>query len=458
MGELLNKGRFVSAPIKTVQETELVNKVDGVLEAGFYSTTADMDIYVDDATGDDTTGDGTVLLPYKTVVRAYEDVPYVLNHAVHIHIGAGSYTSFPETIEPQIKENGYLVFDGSLAMSTVDGPLTIDAGGWNVVLGDTVADLSVAAGAMVPNAYQNKYVRYTSGLASGTLAPILENSATVIRLSCYGVEPAPGDTFEIVEPGVLIDANSLSIKDTCVGGYGRIGLFGLGISSTAFGTFNVSGPVEQMWYSSVSMYGCVVDMYTSVRRGGISGSTGSLTVDATDWAIFGTNGVIFIDAIETFDSVLFAVQLYYVYACGMCRFHTVAAETPDDHSFYLANISGSDLKNLYAHPHATSVGLNVKEGSQLKVEDVYVELGLYGVRVERGSSLILSGLDGNAANIATAAIRVDHGSHVVSVAAGNVLLSTGGVAIKWLTGAADSAWPAADALVTDSLGAQVVGS
>lgn len=59
------------------------------------ATSSNMDIYVSESGGD--TYEGTQSRPYKTIKKALSRVPKVINHAVNIHIGDGT---FPPTSTP----------------------------------------------------------------------------------------------------------------------------------------------------------------------------------------------------------------------------------------------------------------------------------------------------------------------------------------------------------------------
>lgn len=435
--------------------TDGVAQAGAAYAAGFYATTADMDLYVA-TTGSDVTGDGTAGSPYATVSRAYEDVPLHVNHAVHIHIAAGAYTDWPVNIAPVIGPAGSLVFDGSLAMQAISGSLTIDAGGWSVLLTNIAAEITVVGGGLTPNAYRNKYIRYTSGAAAGTLAPILENSATVVRVSAYGIAPAPGDAFEIVEPGVEVTvSHDVVICDRKQGGYAGIGVYGITLLPAAWEMLVTEGPSEKLWLTGIGFYGSIIGLYTSCR-GGISGLA-TLPVDVTAWGTWGTGATICTDALEGYDIRLVGVQVGYIFASGQCMFRNVAVDNPSDHAFYLDNLSnGSIMVAIYAKPKTNKVGVSLHANSSVRIDGAYIQCGTHGVRLDCGAFAQITGLIGVDTNITTAGISVGQGARVV---AKNCTLekSVGNVQIVWATGAAASSYPAANNMVTDALGAQVVG-
>ncbi len=134
------------------------------------ATVVPMDIYVDHAAGNDSTGDGTALAPYKTIPRAYEDVPYRLRHYVHLHLAAGAYAAWPETVDNVYEPGGSLSFDGSSAMVDVAaGPYTIDVGGVLGLPNTYTARLTVAGGGLVASAWVGKVIEFLTGGIAGAI-------------------------------------------------------------------------------------------------------------------------------------------------------------------------------------------------------------------------------------------------------------------------------------------------
>jgi len=173
----------------------------------FTETTADLEIYVDAATGSDTTGNGTAAAPYATITKAYEQVPYFIKHAVQIHIAAGTYTDFPNEIDNYFSDAGQLVFDGVPGLSDDEGTLTAntvtDVGGgtWDLV----AQDINVSGAAWTPNEHAGKYIRMTSGTSNGYCARIWSNTTDTLRIiRGYLLSIAPTNTFLIGEPQVDI--------------------------------------------------------------------------------------------------------------------------------------------------------------------------------------------------------------------------------------------------------------
>jgi len=57
-------------------------------------TTAAITLYVNAATGSDTTGDGSSSAPYATIQKAINQIPPIINHTVTINVADGTYVGF----------------------------------------------------------------------------------------------------------------------------------------------------------------------------------------------------------------------------------------------------------------------------------------------------------------------------------------------------------------------------
>ncbi|NHN33577.1 pectinesterase family protein [Paenibacillus agricola] len=94
--------------------TALVAALNGAL--GPAQTTGTMTLYVS-TTGNDTTGDGSIGLPYRTVQFAINKIPQIVNHSVIINIAAGTYA---EAINiAGFNGKGILELIGNTASATV---------------------------------------------------------------------------------------------------------------------------------------------------------------------------------------------------------------------------------------------------------------------------------------------------------------------------------------------------
>lgn len=171
-------------------------------------TTAPLTLYVD-PTGNDTTGKGTLALPYLTVNRAMQDVPRKIAHAVQVRI-LGSLTTKERWFEQGCPE---IVGDGSFAIFGVGAPTRKagDGGPHTVTgvtsIGLTGQKLTIGAGGLTPHAFKNYFLRVVTGANPAWTYRVVDNDASNIWLSCdsmYGTGVSALDTVEIIRPNVKV--------------------------------------------------------------------------------------------------------------------------------------------------------------------------------------------------------------------------------------------------------------
>lgn len=432
------------------------------------ATTSDMDLYVT-ATGSDTIGDGSITNPYATPLRAYSDVPRTINHAVHVHIGAGSYGvgSWPFKMENSFGDSGFISFDGSSAMTEVVATKTINAGGWTNIETYVAADITVVGGGMVVNAYKGMFIQYTSGAGAGLIAPITSNTATVIRIGPYDVVPNDGDTFRIVYPGAEIELDN--------GFYSIIGDGGVPSFYFLFGAPNVfliglrfhtagMGMVNLVNIYSISCVGTIFDVYvdivdSEVITATLTYGTPAKYIDETSWVSTWDGGCIF-------NSEILCTGRCYLY-CLTVTGATVSCSGEMHYSCVLNSTlyslivqgSGITFRHLYLEGSGVAPGAGLLYSSAVLFDDVYVNNGVSGIEVTPGcSGISIESFKGDDPSV-TNALVIGQGCNVAINASSCSLVGAGGApnAIVWSSGAANSAYPVANNFVTDALGAQVVG-
>jgi hypothetical protein len=294
---------------------------------GCTETTSSMNIYVA-TTGNDVTGDGTASKPYATITKAESEVPYLLKHAVQIHIAAGTYSVFPSVVNHQCIDNGQLVFDGVDGIAADSGPFTltgVDAtesyGGFKY--------LTVAGAGWTPNEFRGKFIRMTSGAALNGIGYIWKNSAdTVSIVSSYYQTISVGETFVIGDPEVTVNIPSgnktrisvvdMNYPDPCVRGQDIKSRLGLGYIS-----FIGAGPDGVGIYDTVAaLHGCVFKAGTGAA-GDYSLILSNSHINYTDafnaakfftLSDFATSLYHFICGIQTSSLEYFGV----VFTCGFC--------------------------------------------------------------------------------------------------------------------------------------------
>lgn len=432
-----------------------------------YATTSDMDLYVA-TTGDDVTGDGSVGSPYATITRALQDVPKEIRHIVHVHVAAGTYADFPEEVNFELIGSGAAFsIDGTAAISVVDaGPYTIDVGGVAALGGTSTSLITVAGGGLMPAAWQGKFLRMLTGAAAGHLVACADNTASVATVQHSWSMLAPGDTFEIVEPGVEFSvAHNVGLKLSS-GTATPIRLL-LGIKLTvqdltvSSGLWSMAGTVLDYRYgyfkgdADVSGYA-----FTSLPLALLADVPGILTGWGGTWlcaAPPGTETTTLNDAAKI-TGVCMIRSLDLAYGSPMVGNVTIYhdAATYGIDAYIL--LGGANLSSVSVRVPATRDAIGIKNTGYAALDLIHVTQARYAVLVGVGANAVINELRGVDANV-TNALYVSQGSRVSTKATGCTLVGASGAgnAIKWASGAANSAYPAANNVVTDALGAQVAG-
>lgn len=433
------------------------------------ATTSDMGIYVS-VTGSDTAGNGSITSPYATPAKAYSTVPYTINHAVHVHIGAGSYgtDAWPYKIKNTYGDSGVLSFDASSAMTEVESSLTIDVGGFNYDMLYVSSEITVVGGGLVPNAYAGMFIQYTSGVGIGLLAPIIGNTATEISIGPFDVTPNDGDTFRIISPGAEIELDNGLYHLTGDGGipsfyyiFGspKVFFFGLRFFSSGFAIFNA---VDLCSFSSV---GSVFDIFVNIVDSEVvTAAFGyvdiSRVLDEVTWESVWDGGCIFNAEIQCLGD------------CHVYCLTTMGADLRCSGELHYSNISSSvlyamrvigtglSMRHLFVNADAGHPAIGIASPSSgLLIDDLFVKKCDSAIEIRPGcNGISIENLEGVDADVAHA-LTVGQGCNIAVDAGSCILVGAGGAAnaIVWSSGAANSAYPAANAVVSDALGAQVVG-
>jgi hypothetical protein len=198
------------------------------------STTADMTLYVDAATGLDTNS-GLVGFPLKTIQAAIDKVPQTIKHNVTINVGAGTYA---ESIKICLSFLEYknVILRGTTWSAVV--PSTGPASGV-FTANNGVHQFTLAAAGWTVNDLRGRMLKITSGPQSGLYYGIVSNTATTIDAGCNATAVG-NSSFEIVTPATIITrdaSSSSSITATVIGGaLGTVGSGGLIIDGLSIGT------------------------------------------------------------------------------------------------------------------------------------------------------------------------------------------------------------------------------
>lgn len=183
-----------------LESSKIIKMVDLDTPEDEVRTNADLNIYVS-PTGSDAVGTGDEDSPYATPTRAFEDVPAVLNHNVHIRLAAGTYTDFPERLHFSAGPSGQLMLEGTGVEPVVAGPFTITS--WNN-LGQfgQYNEFNVAGAGWTTDQFYGKWLKVTAGTAAGFRFPIYKNTST--QITTIGAAPGTMTEFTVVDPPVTI--------------------------------------------------------------------------------------------------------------------------------------------------------------------------------------------------------------------------------------------------------------
>lgn len=157
-------------------------------------------------TGHDDTGDGSAANPFLTYDRAMADIPERIDHKVIVKGKAGAYTSTRYTDRRYCSRTGQFILECEDAPVHVAGPFTVSAASEIGTVGSNSGiDVEVAGAGWAVDAYYRKFIRFLTGFYAGCISSVFSNSATHIIFPNDGwTAPAPGDTFEILEPAMTI--------------------------------------------------------------------------------------------------------------------------------------------------------------------------------------------------------------------------------------------------------------
>jgi hypothetical protein len=117
--------------------------------------------------------------------------------------------------------------------------------------------------------------------------------------------------------------------------------------------------------------------------------------------------------------------------------------------------SGIGADYTYSQGKSTHAAFLFGRASSADMYDLFAAGGKYGVELKPGATARLDACAGTAGSIVTAGALVGGGARIMSK--GCTVVSTGAVQIAWGSGAAATAWPAANNKVDDALAALVIG-
>jgi hypothetical protein len=181
--------------------------------AGVRQTYENQTLYVDGDAGNDTTGDGAVTRPFKTLHCLDDFDGRLLKHVVKVIMSAGTYTYFPSVLNIEHDKGGKLVIDGSgETWPKYEGPFTVStvAGVGNVYPDCTAlaTDLTVTSAGWTVDEFFKKSIHVLTGENAGGIFPVFKNTADTVRTSADWLGFDDGDTFEVVTEPVIIETST----------------------------------------------------------------------------------------------------------------------------------------------------------------------------------------------------------------------------------------------------------
>lgn len=189
-------------------------------------------------TGNDLSGDGTIGLPYATIGQCFKEIPDVIPENINftIKIANGIYDSFPDEIRNKIANTSQIVIDGYEGLTnTIAGPYTIDS---IDSIGFAGITINLATSPFPDDGIRSNYgapafVQMLDGNSQGSIFAIFKNTTNSITFTTYSNNISAGDTFRIVEPGVIFNiSNQILLAPDSLGTNSSLTLHNIYINSS----------------------------------------------------------------------------------------------------------------------------------------------------------------------------------------------------------------------------------
>lgn len=169
-------------------------------------TTAELDLYLSQSTGNDANDGLTEGTAVATPERIDELIPATVDHAVRVHCTAARYVlTRPYIFRQRERRSGYI----RVLADEVWDPTVFVVELEDVAAAGTDEFQCVTAG-LVADAHRGQWLRFTDGDAAGQWRTIQGNTTTdIVPDDTFGLfsglVPAPGDTFQVCTPGVVFE-------------------------------------------------------------------------------------------------------------------------------------------------------------------------------------------------------------------------------------------------------------
>lgn len=176
-----------------------------------WATQAALNLFVDPTGSDSNACVASGTSACLTLQGAAGKIPRGVNHPVTIDVAAGTYAGV-RFDGFRINPGGYIAVNGTLVAATVSGLQTgtFESGTAGSLTTGTWATMTDAGGGWTVNALRGKFVRTLAGTGSGQIRVISSNTATVLTVPGAITAIGADTTYDIVEPGAILNAAAAS--------------------------------------------------------------------------------------------------------------------------------------------------------------------------------------------------------------------------------------------------------
>lgn len=267
-----NTERTVGGTIRGWQD--FLRALHALVESGADATSGPIDLFVRDVDGDDN-NPGTTGSPMKSIQAALDTLPFLIRHPVNIHVGAHGGVGYPMPIVGlhAYEEVLNIIGDGG---GTGDG-FTVTLAAEVAAAGTSEHTIISSTGGFSTDDKKGHAIDVLDGACAGYRRLVFSNDATDLKMVAdtdqLGNVVAPGDTFRVVRPAVVIQMSAGVAVDASIQVAGGTSLgFGTAAGDPSgglvFSQFAVTASQQQEFVISdvaVAFFGVEQDQTASGR-------------------------------------------------------------------------------------------------------------------------------------------------------------------------------------------------
>lgn len=171
-----------------------------------YQTQAALTLYVDRG-GNNSNSCLTAALACQTITGALDKIPRFIAHAVTVNIDAGTYTESPTIQDFYARSGATLTLQGQslIAVTPATGTATGTLTAYTTPTESVIGVMTDSGQSWTTNDLRGRFVRITSGSASGQRRAIVSNTATSLEFAgTFTSNPAAGATYQVETPSTII--------------------------------------------------------------------------------------------------------------------------------------------------------------------------------------------------------------------------------------------------------------